>query len=101
MRYDTPVYMQNVTNGEYDPKTGNYGEEQVKETLLLASVMDTKAELLTLVYGGIRQGSLMVQVQNHSDKEVDRIRIGEKLYRIDYERRLRTKQTFVVSEVQA
>lgn len=100
MRYDTPVYMQSITNGEYDPKTGNYGEEQVKETLLLASVMDTKAELLTLVYGGIRQGSLMIQVQNSSDKEVDRIRIGEKLYRIDYERKLRTKQTFVVSEVQ-
>lgn len=101
MRYDTPVYMQSITNGEYDPKTGNYGKEQVKETLLLASVMDTKAELLTLVYGGIRQGSLMVQVQNHAGKKVDRIRIGEKLYRIDYERRLRTKQTFVVSEVQA
>lgn len=101
MRYDTPVYMQSITNGEYDPKTGNYGKEQVKETLLLASVMDTKAELLTLVYGGIRQGSLMVQVQNHAGKKVDRIRIGDKLYRIDYERRLRTKQTFVVSEVQA
>jgi hypothetical protein len=30
----------------------------------------------------------------------DRIRIGEKFYKVDKVRQLRTKQTFIISEVQ-
>lgn len=29
MRYDTPVYFQKVTQSEYDPTTGDYGEDTV------------------------------------------------------------------------
>ena len=43
MRYDTPVYFQKITSGEYDPKTGNYGEDTVEETQRYASIMDTGA----------------------------------------------------------
>lgn len=100
MRYDTPVYFQQVTSGEYDPKTGNYADDTVKETLRYASVMNTGESLLRLVYDGPKQGSLTIQIQNHYTEPFDRIRVGEKIYRVDDSRKLRTKHTFVVSEVQ-
>lgn len=99
MRYDTPIYFQRVTAGEYDLATGNYGEDAVVETLQYASVMDTRDETKRLLYGEIRQGSLAVHIQNHYTDAFDRIRIGEKVYAVDYRRRLRVKETFIVSEV--
>ena len=100
MRYDTPVYFQQVTSGEYDPKTGNYGDDIIKETLRYASVMNTGEEKLKLVYDGPKQGSLAIQLQNHYTEPFERIRVGEKIYRVDDSRKLRTKHTFVVSEAQ-
>ena len=35
MRYDTPVYFQKVTQGEYYPITGDYGEDTVDETCVM------------------------------------------------------------------
>lgn len=100
VRYDTPVYFQKVTSGEYDSKTGNYAEDTVAETLRYASVMDTGTDMLKLVYDGPKQGSLTIQLQNHYEEPFDRIRMGKRLYRVDFSRQLRTKHTFVVSEVQ-
>ena len=100
MRYDTPVYFQKVTPGEYDPNTGDYGDDTVVETLRYASVMNTGEDTLRLVYDGPKQGSLMIQLQNHYEEPFDRIRVGEKVYRVDFSRELRVKHTFVVSEVQ-
>lgn len=100
VRYDTPVYFQKITSGEYDLKTGNYGDDTVVETLRYASVMDTGTELLKLVYDGPKQGSLTIQLQSHYTEPFDRIRVGEKTYSVDFSRKLRTKHTFVVSEVQ-
>ena len=100
MRYDTPVYFQKVTPGEYDPNTGNYGDDTVVETLRYASVTDTGTELLKLVYDGPKQGSMTIHIQNHYNVPFDRIRVGEKVYSVDFSRKLRTKHTFVVSEVQ-
>ncbi|WP_239462925.1 hypothetical protein [Faecalicoccus pleomorphus] len=62
--------------------------------------MDTQTEMLKLIYGDIRQGSLTVVIQNHYDQPFDNIRIGDKVYRVDRTRRLRVKQSFVISEVQ-
>ena len=100
MRYDTPIYFQKITPGKYDPDTGNYGDDTVEETLRYASVMNTGEEKLRLVYDGPKQGSLTVQIQNHYEEPFDRIRVGDRLYTVDYTRRLRVKQVFVVSEVQ-
>lgn len=100
MRYDTPVYFQKITPGEYDPKTGNYADDTVEETMRYASVMDTGTDMLKLVYDGPKQGSLTIQLQNHYEEPFDRIRVGNTLYNVDYSRELRTKQVFVVSEVQ-
>nr|DAE07512.1 MAG TPA: hypothetical protein [Siphoviridae sp. ct0zh2]DAZ22451.1 MAG TPA: hypothetical protein [Caudoviricetes sp.] len=55
---------------------------------------------MNLVYGSIKQGSKTVRLQTQYRKPFDRIRIGEILYRVDFERKLRTKHVFVVSEVQ-
>lgn len=100
MRYDTPVYFQRITPGEYDPNTGNYGDDTVEETLRYASVMNTGEDQLKLVYDGPKQGSLTIQLQNHYTEPFSQIRAGEKIYRVDWSRKLRTKHTFVVSEVQ-
>lgn len=100
MRYDTPVYFQRITPGEYDPDTGNYANDTVVETLRYASVMNTGEDTLRLVYDGPKQGSLTIQLQNHYEEPFDRIRVGNKLYAVDFSRKLRLKHTFVVSEVQ-
>ncbi len=100
MRYDTAVYFQKITPGAYDQHSGNYGDDTMEETLRYASVMDTGTDMLKLVYDGPKQGSLTIQLQNHYTKPFDRIRVGEKAYRVDLSRKLRTKHTFVVSEVQ-
>lgn len=100
MRYDTPVYFQKVTPGEYDPKTGNYADDTVVETMRYASVMNTGEEQLKLVYDGPKQGSLTIQLQAHYTEPFDRIRVGEKVYGVDFSRELRVKHVFVVSEVQ-
>lgn len=100
MRYDTAVYFQKITSGEYDPKTGNYADDAVEETLRYASVMNTGEEKLKLVYDGPKQGSLTIQLQTHYTEPFDRIRVGETVYRVDSSRKLRVKHTFVVSEAQ-
>lgn len=104
MRYDTPVYFQRIVPGEYDSTTGDYGEDTINSVLRYASVMDTRAETLRLIYGEIKQGSLTIQLQNHYPDAFDRIHIASGVhagtYAVDYRRRLRTKDIFIVSEVQ-
>lgn len=100
MRYDTPVYFQKITPGEYDPDTGDTAEDTIKEIERFASVYSTGAEMLNLVYGQIRQDSLTIQLQTQYKAPFDRIRIGETVYKVDTAQNLRVKQYFVVSEVQ-
>lgn len=100
MRFDTPIYFQTVKKGEYDPDTGNYAEDTVTEDKAFASVTDSRAETLKLVYGTIKQGCYTIRLQNIYGKPFAYIRIGEKQYRVDYSRKLRLKHIFVVSEVQ-
>ena len=99
MRFDTPVYFQRIKS-EYLVATGNYGISLLEEDMRRASVTDSGAQTLMLVYGELKQGSLTIRLQRPYDKPFDRIRIGEKFYRVDMKRNLRLKRTFVVSEVQ-
>ena len=46
MRYDAPVYFQEITPGGYDPETGDYREDTIQETKRLASVVNTGEETL-------------------------------------------------------
>ncbi len=100
MRCDTEVFFQSIVPGEYDEATGDYRDDTVSEEKRHASVTDTGTETMNLVYGSIKQGSKTVRIQTHYKKAFGRIRIGNALYRVDFERKLRTKHVFVVSEVQ-
>lgn len=100
MRFDTPIYFQSITPGAYDPETGNYAADTVTEVKRYASVTCPGIDTLNLVYGELKQGAFTIRLQNHYSTPFDRIRIGEKVYRADWSRSLRVKNTFVVSEVQ-
>lgn len=101
MRFDTPIYFQTVKEkGKYDEETGNYAEDTVTEDEVFASVTNSTTATLNLVYGSIKQGSKTIRLQNIYSKPYNRIRIGKKLYRVDFDRNLRLKHIFVVSEVQ-
>lgn len=100
MRYDKPIYFQRVTPGEYNESTGNYGDDTVEEVKRYADVTDAGAETLNLIYGEIRQGIYTIRLQAHYNEPFDNIRIGQKTYRSDFERKLRRGHVFVVSEVQ-
>lgn len=100
MRCDTPVYFQRLKAGEYNTVTHNYEDDTITEEKRYASVTDTGESTLNLVYGGIKQGSKTVRMFGAYNEPFDRIRIGEKVYRVDMSRRLRNFHTFIVSEVQ-
>lgn len=100
MRYDTPIYFQNVTQGVYNANTGDYSDESIIETKCFAAVSSCSVETLKLVYGDLKQGALKLQLQNHYPNSFNRIRIKDKLYSVDYGKKLRTKHVLVVSEIQ-
>jgi hypothetical protein len=104
LRFDTPIYFQRKVKGPYDATTGNYSPATIDEVKRYACITDTGTETLMLVYGELKQGSLTIRLQMPYTEPFDRIRIGEgeaaKYYRVDRKRQLRTKQTFVASEVQ-
>lgn len=99
MRYDTPIFFQRVIPGKYE-ENGNYGEDTITEAKRYASVSNSGIETLKLVYGEIKQGSLTIRLQQPYKEPFDRIRIGDKIYKVDAIKPLRVKQSFVVSEVQ-
>lgn len=97
MRYDKPIFFQRITPGEYDASTGDHGEDAVAEVQKRASVTDSGVQTLQLIYGELREGSKTIRLQRPYTDPFDRIRIGGKVYRVDFSRHQRS---FVVSEVQ-
>ena len=106
MRIDCPIYFQRITSGNYvtDSATsgvfGDYSEDTVAEVKLWASVTDAGIDTLQLVYGDIKQSAKVVRLQTHYNDPFDYIRIDNKRYRVDRQRKLRLKHVFIVSEVQ-
>lgn len=97
MRYDTPVYFQTVKPGEYDIKTGNHNPDTVTEVKKYASVTDTGAEMLKMLFGKVKQGSFIVRLQTPYKEPFQRIRIGETVYSVKLEKL--KKRVFIVSEL--
>ena len=97
MRYDTPIFFQTVQQGDLNPETHNYDNDIVIENKRFARVTDTGESTLKLVYNDLKQGSLTVKLQRPFPLPFDNIRIGEKIYKVDFSRH---KKNFVVSEVQ-
>lgn len=99
MRYDTPIYFQLVNVGKIDPTTGDYDNTVKESGPIWADVTDTGTETLNIIYGAFKQGVKTIRLQNHYNEPFDKIRIGEAVYRVDFERKLRTKHNFVASVV--
>ena len=97
MRFDTPIYFQRIEAGKLNIETHNYDDDVIVEVKRYADVTDSGVETLNLVYGEIKQGSKTVRIQRAYNAKFDRIRIGDKTYRVDLARR---GKSFVVSEVQ-
>jgi hypothetical protein len=100
MRFETPVYFQSVKQGEFDLASGNYETETVEETKKYASVTNSGTETMNLIYGSLKQGSLTVRIMGEYKEPFRYIRVGKKRYKVDFNRVLRSKHTFVISEVQ-
>jgi hypothetical protein len=97
MRYDTPIYFQRITEGEYNANTGDCSPDTTSEVKVYASVTETAVDTLKLLYGDIKQGSLTIRLQVPYTMPFDRIRIGDKCYSVKLSRR---GKAFFVSEVQ-
>lgn len=100
MRYDRQIYFVADGKSAYNAATGDYDSPEPTKTPRMASIMDTKEQTMQLVYGGLKQGSLTIHIQNHYDMPFDWIEVAGKRYRVDASRRLRVKHVFIVSEVQ-
>ena len=106
MRIDRPVYFQRITSGNYvtDNATnsvfGDYREDTVIVVKQWASITDAGIDTLQLVYGDIKKSAKVVRLQTHYNDPFDYIRIDDKRYRVDRQRKLRLKHIFIVSEVQ-
>lgn len=96
MRYDTPIYFQQIEQGKYNANTGNYGEDTITEVMKDASVTDTTTQMLNMVYGTLKQGSLTVRLQRPYAEAFKSIRVGDTTYKVDFTRK---NKVFVVSEV--
>ena len=97
MRFDTPVYFQNVTPGKYNIKTGNYDPDTVIEAKIYASVTDTGAEMLKVLFGKVKQGAFVVRLQRPYTAPFQRIRIGDTIYTVNLEKL--KQRVFIVSEL--
>lgn len=100
MRYDKTIYFVTAGAKSYDESTGDYSRAEPTREPCPASVMDTRTETMTLIYGKIRQGSLTIHIRNHHGMDFDWIEYDGKKYSVDYVRHLRTKDSYIVSEVQ-
>lgn len=97
MRYDKPIYFQRVNPGEYNPETGDYDEGEITEVKKYASVTDSGIETVQLIYGNLKQAAVTIRLQRAYEECFDYIRIGEKRYKVDFER---LGRNFVAHEVQ-
>lgn len=103
MRYNTPIYFQYVTPGEYDANTGDYGPDVVTEVMKRADVTDSTTETLKFVYGEIKHGCKTIRLQQSFRDAFDRIRIfdelsgKDRLYHVDKD--MLKKRVFVAREV--
>lgn len=100
MRFDTPIYFQTITPGEYNSSTGDYGKDAVTEEKIYANVTSAGVDTLNLIYGELKQGAYVIRLQRHYNKVFDRVRVENKIYRVDFQRKQKVKHVFVVSEVQ-
>lgn len=98
MRYDKKVVFQYVDD-VYQPN-GDYTKDIVEEVTDYASIVNTDFDTMRLVYGEIKQGSITLHLLNKIAFVFNRIVIDGKTYSVDQVINQRTKQAYILSEVQ-
>lgn len=96
MRYNIPVFFQRKEPGAFDEATHNYNADIITEEKRYAGVTITGADTLQLIYGTIKKQSLTIKLLRPYNKAFDNIRIGSKIYAVDFSR---GNKAFVISEV--
>ena len=98
MRYDKLVKFQMVDN-VYTAK-GDYEGQILNEHTEYASIVDTDFQTMQIVYGGIKQGSITMHLQNKVPYTFNRIVYEGKVYMVDQVINQRVKQAYVLSQWQ-
>lgn len=98
MRFDKLVFFQRV-NAVYDKSTGDYVETVENVKARRASVTQTGADMLAVVYGQTPQESLTIRVQNPVGVAFDYIQYAGRRYKVDKRVTLRMKEAYIVTEV--
>ena len=98
MRYDTPAVFQLIE--EQYQTNGDYTESVKEQHTEYVSLVDTDIQTMHLVYGGIRQGSVTMHLQNYVGYPFNRVIIGGKAYTVDQVVNMRVKQAYILSEWQ-
>lgn len=99
MRYEKIVTFLKRTAGNYDPNTGDYGDEIVFRYKMPAVVSPMSVQTQNILFGHVASGSLTIMTQWKLDKEFDLIEIDEKKYRVESEEHYRTRSVYHVLEV--
>ena len=98
MRYDKKVLFQRVTD-VYQPN-GDYVSGIAEEVTDYASIVNTDFDTMRLVYGEIKQGSITLHLLNKIAFVFNQVVIDGKTYSVDQVIDQRTKQAYILSEVQ-
>ena len=98
MRYDKAVTFIKL-NQTYNTTTGNYDETEEIIGTDYASVVSTDFQLSRIVYGGVKEGSITVTLQNGFAKPYDYIKVNGRKYRVDQSFILYVKQALICSEM--
>ena len=98
MRYDTPVYFRSVSERKYNYDTGDYEGGEIIEDMEYAAVENTRNETVHFVYGELREDAVTIHLQNQYKKPFSSLRIEDKIYKVGYIRRLRTKMAIIATE---
>lgn len=101
MRYDKRILFLTRKQGSYNEDTGNYDEDTYEEKEVFGAVSNTSDNMMSLVYGQLRQGSVTLHLQNHYQEAFDLIQIDEKKYQVDNRTIYKVKESMVLSEVKS
>lgn len=100
MRYDKVIEFVTVGNKEFNYDTGN-NEQLTPPTsdIRWGNVSSQSMEVMKLLYGGLRERSAIVRLQNNFGDTFDYIVIDEVRYQVDREVKHRRDHVFYVSEL--
>jgi hypothetical protein len=101
MRYNTPIYFQNVEPGPL-MDNGDYADGEVIEVKKFADVTESDRQTLLLFFGEIREGHKTIRLRQPYKGVFSRIRLFEDgkdhFYKVD--KSMLKNRVFVVHEVQ-